>query len=202
MSYSKEALREKALARRKAVSPQDYAVWSEQIRRNFISRVPLPEAGKCIAAYSAINNEVNVTDLYRDLLQKGYVGTMPYADDKENRLRFLEWDGVEKLDTSIYGIAEPNPRRHQENVPDFLIMPLVGFDERGYRIGYGSGNYDRTFNTFLKKINPNFVKVGVAFDAQKLDMDVPAETHDVSLDMLVTETTFYDFRNGVKEKIA
>ncbi len=201
MSLSKEALREMALARRHAIPKDDRARWSAQIRQNFLKRVPLPDAGGCISAYYAINSEVDVTDLYRDVIAKGYRGVMPYTGSPDGVLHFLEWDGVSDLTPGRMGLAEPDPKTHAEYVPDMLIMPLAAFDARGYRVGYGKGHYDRTFNEFLFAANPHFVTVGVAFDAQALDTDMPAEAHDVPLHMLVTETSFYDFRNGIKEAL-
>lgn len=201
MSLSKEALREKALARRHAIPKDDRARWSEQIRQNFLKRVPLPDKGACISAYCAINSEVDVTPLYRDLIAMGYRGVMPYTGSADGALHFLEWDGVSPLVSGRLGLAEPDPKIHAEYVPDILIVPLAAFDARGYRIGYGKGHYDRTFREFLAKANPHFVTAGVAFDAQALDTDMPAQAHDVPLHMLVTETVFYDFRNGIKEAL-
>ena len=65
--------------------------------------------------------------------------------------------------------------------PDFLLVPLLAFDRRGYRIGYGAGYYDRTLAGL-----PGRFRLGVAYSAQELD-EVPAGPYDERLDAVATE---------------
>jgi len=67
-------------------------------------------------------------------------------------------------------------------VPDLVLMPLLGFDDQGTRLGYGGGYYDRTLSVLPKKP----LLVGLAFAAQELP-HIPREAHDIPLDMIVTE---------------
>jgi len=67
-------------------------------------------------------------------------------------------------------------------VPDLVLMPLLGFDNQGTRLGYGGGYYDRTLTVLPKKP----LLVGLAFAAQEL-AHIPREDHDVPLDMVITE---------------
>ena len=66
-------------------------------------------------------------------------------------------------------------------VPDFLLVPLLAFDRRGYRLGYGAGYYDRTLAGL-----PGRFALGVGYAAQELD-EVPAGPYDVRLDAVATE---------------
>ena len=66
-------------------------------------------------------------------------------------------------------------------VPDFLLVPLLAFDRRGYRVGYGAGYYDRTLAAL-----PGRFRLGVAYAAQELD-EVPAGPYDERLDAVATE---------------
>lgn len=69
--------------------------------------------------------------------------------------------------------------------PDILIVPMVAFDPRGFRLGYGGGFYDRTLER-LRDVNPSVLAIGFAFAAQRLEA-VPQEPTDQPLDMIVTE---------------
>ena len=81
-----------------------------------------------------------------------------------------------------------------EIVPDLILVPLLGFDRTGARLGYGKGHYDRTLAGFAEKgITP--MLVGVAFSVQEVAR-IPREPHDVRLDCIVTEKETLMFRQG------
>ena len=71
-------------------------------------------------------------------------------------------------------------------------MPLLAFDDKGFRLGYGGGYYDRTLEK-LRNENPELFAIGIAYDDQKLD-SVPTESYDQPLDMVITEKTTYRFK--------
>jgi 5-formyltetrahydrofolate cyclo-ligase len=75
--------------------------------------------------------------------------------------------------------------------PDILIVPLLAFDRRGYRLGYGGGYYDRTIAR-LRAMKP-VTAVGLAFAAQQIDQ-VPTTPRDERLDLVLTEGGTFDFR--------
>jgi 5-formyltetrahydrofolate cyclo-ligase len=76
--------------------------------------------------------------------------------------------------------------------PELVIVPVVGFDRAGTRLGYGKGHYDRTIAALRARgLRPPLV--GIAFSAQEVDT-IPAEPHDARLDMIVTENEILDFR--------
>ena len=78
-----------------------------------------------------------------------------------------------------------------ELTPSLVLVPLVGFDLKGRRLGYGGGFYDRTLEA-LKAQGPMTV-VGLAYEAQRLNK-APAESHDVRLDWVVTESSAYEIK--------
>ncbi len=90
------------------------------------------------------------------------------------------------------GIPEPSPAA-AEVVPDVMLVPLAAFDRAGHRIGYGAGYYDFTFS-HLRKVK-TIVGVGLAFALQEIGV-VPALSHDVALDYVLTEREALDFRRG------
>jgi 5-formyltetrahydrofolate cyclo-ligase len=81
------------------------------------------------------------------------------------------------------GILEPDSCS-PEVFPDIVLVPLLAFDERGNRLGYGAGHYDTTFS------KRKALMIGVGFEVQKIN-DVPAESHDVKMDIVITEKGVY-----------
>jgi 5-formyltetrahydrofolate cyclo-ligase len=84
--------------------------------------------------------------------------------------------------TVKWGIVEPLPDKPAVD-PDVLIVPLLAFDKRGYRLGYGGGFYDRTLAR-LRAVKP-VITVGVAYDEQEVDV-VPTDVYDQQLDWMLT----------------
>jgi len=88
-----------------------------------------------------------------------------------------------KLISGFGGILEPEKGDEYVNSISLCVVPLVAFDNKGYRLGYGGGYYDR----FLKKYNDKIkLKVGLAYEIQRYE-DLPAEDHDMMLDAICTE---------------
>jgi 5-formyltetrahydrofolate cyclo-ligase len=102
-------------------------------------------------------------------------------------LIFRNWSPGDELVKGPYKIDEPSSDA-RETVPELVLVPLLGFDEVGRRLGYGGGYYDRTLARL--KQSGSVKLVGLAYEAQKLSR-VPADTYDVSLDYVVTDQTCY-----------
>jgi 5-formyltetrahydrofolate cyclo-ligase len=90
----------------------------------------------------------------------------------------------------VWGIREPTPAA-PEVFPDILIVPLLVFDRRGHRIGYGAGYYDMTIAR-LREMKP-VTAIGIAFAAQEID-EVPTTPRDARLDLVLTEREIIDLR--------
>lgn len=187
-SQEKETVRQEAFKRRLALDAGDRTRWSRMLTENFLQHVELPPKGSVITGYAPVNGEVDVVPLMTEMIKKGYQCAVPYVMDTEQRLAFLEWTPSTEMITGIYGIPQPDPKTTKELLPDMLIVPMLAFDEKCHRMGYGSGQFDRTF-AGLQKIQP-FYAVGIAFEAQKFD-HVPVDHHDYILDMVVSETHVY-----------
>ena len=89
-----------------------------------------------------------------------------------------------------FNIPEPT-NDNNEIIPQLFFVPCLGFDLKGYRIGYGGGFYDKTFEK-LKKLNLLFYTVGFAYDDQKQN-ELPIEKFDYKLDFVLTEKQLYTF---------
>lgn len=134
----------------------------------------------CVGFYCPFKGELDLRPLVRELLESGAEAALPVVPEKGRPLEFWQWRPGMKLGRGIWNIpipAERNPLR-----PTALLVPLVGFDAAGYRLGYGGGYYDRT----LARLDPKPLTVGVGYAAGRLETIFP-QPHDIPLDAIVTE---------------
>jgi 5-formyltetrahydrofolate cyclo-ligase len=187
---SKADLRAAALAKRDAISPEERAAAAEAIAARGL---PFEIAnGAVISAYSPIRNEIDPAQLMQKLASRGARLALPSVTARGHCLIFRIWSPGERLTLGALGIPEPSPAA-AEILPDVMLVPLAAFDRLGHRIGYGAGHYDFTF-AHLRKIKP-IIGVGLAFAAQEIKA-IPALSHDVALDYVLTETKVFDFRSS------
>ena len=101
--------------------------------------------------------------------------------DNSQTMHFVFLDDLEHLKKNKYGIYEPVSNLAVEKTDiDLIIVPLVGFNDQNFRLGYGGGYYDRYLAQYSGK------KIGIAFQLQRTEELIP-ETFDVPLDMIITE---------------
>ena len=100
--------------------------------------------------------------------------------EKNAPLIFRLWRAGEPLALGVWNI--PIPAHGAELVPDVVIAPVVGFDQQGYRLGYGGGFYDRTLAALAKKPRA----IGVAYRQAAIATIYPLR-HDIPMDVIVTE---------------
>jgi len=95
---------------------------------------------------------------------------------------FYKWSYNDLLELNKFGI--PEPLKNKKVIPDIVFLPLVAFDKRLYRIGYGGGYYDR----YIEKLTARkkTLKIGIAHSSQKINR-VPINKYDRKLDMVITE---------------
>jgi 5-formyltetrahydrofolate cyclo-ligase len=188
-SASKAELRATALARREALSDKQRAKSAQalakrglpvEITRNLV-----------ISGYSPIRNEIDPMPLMLKLAAQGARLALPVINARGKALTFRAWSPTDRLMMGPLGIPEPSPAA-AELVPDVMLVPLAAFDRLGHRIGYGAGHYDYTF-VHLRK-SKAVIGIGVAFAVQEIEA-VPALSHDVALDYVLTEHETFDFRS-------
>ena len=135
-----------------------------------------------VAGYLAIGSELNPIAVMAELAGEGRCVAVPVVDGPGKPLKFRQWHPDSSLVKAEYGISVPDSGDWVQ--PEILVVPLLAFDRRGFRLGYGGGFYDRTLAR-LRKTGP-VVSIGLAFSSQELD-HVPTEPFDQPLDMIVTE---------------
>lgn len=187
---SKQELRAAALAKRDALSDKQRAKSAQALARRGL---PLEiTRGIVVSGYSPIRNEIDPTPLMLKLAAQGARLALPVINARGKSLTFRAWSPSDRLMLGALGIPEPSPAAAEVD-PDVMLVPLAAFDRAGHRIGYGAGHYDYTF-AHLRK-SKAVTGIGLAFAIQEIET-VPALSHDVALDYVLTERKTFDFRSG------
>ncbi len=136
---------------------------------------------KIIGGYYPFNSEINTFPILEKLEKLNYILSLPVID-KNSEMNFFDWSTKDPLNVNKFGI--PEPISNKIRYPDFLLVPLVAYDDDNNRIGYGGGFYDK----YLKKIKKvkKIITIGLAFSFQKVKK-IPSEIHDIKLDFIITE---------------
>ncbi len=139
---------------------------------------------KIIGGYYPVNYEVDDLEILKKFVKKKIKISLPVIK-KNFRLDFIQCSLDSTFVINQYGIPEPVDGKVV--YPDILLIPLVAFDKKLNRLGYGGGYYDR----LLKKMeNINIIKIGLALSCQKVNK-IPTNKFDKKLDYIVTERNLY-----------
>lgn len=177
---TKAELRRKASAQRATLSASRRAEASAAAADHFFRDIKLmPD--EMVAAFWPIHDEINVKLVLTRLMDDGQPVCLPVVLGEGQPLELRHWRDGAALYPSGFGTLAPDELAPVV-VPDVMLMPLLGFDKHGTRLGYGGGYYDRTLRALAKR--PRLI--GFAFAAQAFDF-IPREPHDVPLDAVVTE---------------
>ncbi len=185
---SKDDLREQARIHRTQLPPDITA--PEEAARLFIEHVAV-SPGQVVAGYWPIGKEFDVRYILDDLLKAGVTCALPVAGKDTRIMRFIRWTAELPLTKGVHGTMEPADGDHVD--PDILLVPLLAFDRRGYRLGQGGGYYDATLADL--RARKHIVAVGVGYAQQAVLFNLPVEDHDQKLDMIITPRGVHDFRN-------
>ena len=135
-----------------------------------------------VGFYWPIRGEPDMRPFVRSLLEKGFEAALPVVVERNAPIEFYRWTAETKLTRQeVWGI--PIPAVRDVVVPDVLLVPLVGFDDAAYRLGYGGGYYDRTLATFVRKPRA----IGLGYELARLETIYP-QPHDIPMDVIVTES--------------
>jgi len=138
-----------------------------------------------VSGYWPIQSELDPLPLMWRLQEIGCTCALPVVAGSQKPLKFCSWRLGENLIDGPFGTKEPEPVS-LEVVPSILIVPLLAFDARGYRLGYGGGFYDRTLR-MLRRSTQVCTAIGFAFSGQEVQ-EIPVTATDEPLDWVVSET--------------
>jgi 5-formyltetrahydrofolate cyclo-ligase len=135
-----------------------------------------------VSGFAPLAEEFRLWPLLRRLHAEGVALGLPVIVGKGKPLLFRAWRPGDVTDAGVWGIAQPKVDKPVVE-PDILLVPLLAFDAKGWRLGYGGGFYDRTLRT-LRARKP-IVAVGIAYAEQCVDA-VPHLDYDERLDWVLT----------------
>ncbi len=161
---------------------------AEAIAAAFDADNSWPGKDDIIAGYWPIQSEINPFPLLQAFEDRGFRLALPclVSEQSSYRMIFRRFRIGDDLARGPFDIRQPGDD-NAEVEPDVLLLPLLAFDARGYRLGYGGGYYDQALAA-LRAVRA-VTAWGIAFSAQQL-AEIPFEAHDQRLDGVITETGF------------
>ncbi len=176
----RKATRKDLIAKRLAVPSDERRSTQQKIGDRI--RAHFPELNEAVIGfYWPVKGEIDLRPMLHDLLTRGAEAALPVVVEKNRPLEFWEWGVKTKMSRGVGNILIPGNRKPVQ--PTAILIPLLGFDLCGHRLGFGGGYYDRTLAAF--RLKPLTIGVGYAFG--RLQTIYP-QGHDVALDAIVTET--------------
>ncbi len=178
----KQAVR-RTMEQRRAEAMSQSPDAASLLEKNFLDEIDVPDHS-IVAGYSRQGSEMDTATLMCGLYDRGATLALPVIDARKKPLIFrLYAPGDPLAPGAMMNILEPLPTAPVVT-PSVLLVPLLAFDARGQRLGYGGGYYDRTINGLRQQ--GAMLAIGLAFSCQEVP-DVPTGFHDARLDMIVTE---------------
>ena len=186
----KNEIRKKLLLIRKNLSFDEVLDKSKIIKNKLFKMNDFKQAST-ILFYVSYNNEVYTHEMIKEQLTGKKTIVVPIADKKNRSLSLSKLENWDDLTIGAYNILEPKKERIKEvNIEsiDLIIVPSVGFDEKGRRIGHGKGYYDK-----LLKNSKHASSIGLSFECQIVKR-IPTEIFDIPVDKIVTEKRIINCR--------
>ena len=138
-----------------------------------------------ISLYYPSSYELNILGILDVEYFKKFRFLLPVIDENDT-MNFYKWRKKDILVLNKYGMLEPI--KSKKNTPNIILVPLLAFDSRKHRIGYGKGFYDKFLSKYFK-INKKILTIGIAFSFQK-HHNLPINSKDIKLDYILTEKGF------------
>lgn len=192
----KQQMRRAAYDARKAQENKDEV--SERAVRRLVA-LPEYEKAQTVMWYIDARTELRTRDYLPEAIESGKRIVVPYCttDEKgDNKLGLWLLESMDELVVGMWSILEPPKDRWGEagkevapNDLDLVVVPAVGFDRRGARLGNGQGYYDR----LLEQARLEAPLVGLGYESQVFD-EIPVDEHDIFMDKVVTENGVFDGR--------
>ena len=185
MTNPKRLLRERMRGERR-IAAEKRPDAARHAARNFMQAIPLPADdadNKYVSVYFPIQTELDTEPLAAALIEKNISVALPVTLKKKSPLIFRAYSPGDPLLTGSFGEKIPIESANIVS-PAIVVLPLLAFNRRGDRLGYGGGFYDRTLAELRR--DTSVLAVGYAFGAQEVD-DIPTAPLDERLDWVVTE---------------
>ena len=183
----RKGARARLIAERLAIPSRDRRSFSERIAGALEEAIG-ESAGITVSTYAPFRGEPGLSSLVARVLARGGRHALPVVIERGRPLLFRAWVPGEPLEPGIWNIPQP-PASAEVVLPDVVIAPIVGFDAKCYRLGYGGGFYDRTLASMPKR--PRVFGVGYA---QAAIATIYPMAHDIPMTAIVTEGGLFEPR--------
>jgi 5-formyltetrahydrofolate cyclo-ligase len=154
-------------------------------------------AARRLAFYQAIDGEIDPSLLLAEALSRGQACFLPLLHPlRHGRLLFVRYREGDRLQPNRWGIAQPRLQAQRLVSPrwlDVVLVPLVGFDAEGNRLGMGKGFYDRTFSFRAGRARRRPLLIGLAHECQRVEA-LERQAWDVQMDAIVSDQRRYGWR--------
>jgi len=183
-------LRKEMLDKQKEIPLEILSRKSDEIQKQIFTSRNYQEA-KRIFLFVSMKNEVDTITIMVKAWADGKEVFVPITE-KKGEMYFVLLQSLDELYPTIFGVLEPRKGREWEDTPrkeDLFLVPGVVFDQKGNRIGYGGGFYDRYF----ARTQP-YQKIGIVFSFQVIEEEIPKEEFDIAVDELLTENEWRRMR--------
>ena len=181
MKYSKSSLRKRSLLLRKKKSSKikkiNFNVIFNLIKKHFKKKKIV------IAGYYPADYELDIKIFLKDAFESKFKISLPVIKSSSD-MCFKLWNYKEPLRINKFGILEPE-KSNKEVIPDLILVPVVAFDKKLNRIGYGKGYYDRIL-TKISKIKKKIICLVMAYSFKECSV-IPVNKYDFKLDYIFTE---------------
>ncbi len=179
----KNQIRKQLIDERKNLSKKEVLEKSRIIKNKLFNMKDFKDAST-ILFYISYDKEVYTHEMIKEQLQNKKTIVVPIADIKNRCLILSKLENWNDLDVGTYNILEPKKENIIEvyiDSIDLILVPGVGFDKKGNRIGHGKGYYDTLLNNSKRALH-----IGLSFECQ-IVKHIPTENHDIPVDKIVTE---------------
>lgn len=176
---NKVQVRARLRSLRRAMSLSEVVLRSQLIGERFLNSPMIGDQGT-FGLYAAIENEVRTEGIFQEL--RKFQKRVGYPLVTPKGIKFMEVQDLSEMKVGRWGILEPREGGRVFSLDDIelVAIPGIGFDEEGYRVGYGKGYYDKALKNFKG------IKVGLAYEQQILKT-IPREADDICCDWICTE---------------
>ncbi len=179
LNAEKARLRKWAMQARTTCDPAQ----GHELARHVLAECP-PPPGSVVAGYWPMGEEIDIRPLLYALAARGFGVCLPETPPRGQPLVFKKWQPGCAMLPGRFGTSHPQGEVMR---PDFVLVPLLAFDAKGNRLGYGGGYYDRTLAQL-----PGAFRLGCAFAAQEV-AQVPVGERDLPLHAVATERSLRRF---------
>lgn len=190
---SKSQLRQTLRKRRQDISPSDRLKFERTVYQHLL---PLIKRGRKIGVYMAFGGELDLSLWIKTAQKRGAILYIPFIHKNHKRLYFTQLQSTQKMIKHHLGMMQISGHKIRAERLHSVLMPLIGIDSQGFRLGQGGGFYDASLSHFQTALRPKLI--GIGFACQQCE-HIPKDSWDVPLDAFISEDGIRRFSQVKRE---